>query len=172
MLQHLEQFLGARQARFQLVTHSRDGAPPHAARSHVAAWAFTKAEMVRVRDGLVMAVVPATCVVDFSALARVIGHGPVRPASADEIHRVAPECVPGAIPPFGPLFGVPTVVDHRLLRAREITMPAGDAYTMLRMRVHEYRRLAVPRVGDFAIPETLLARGAAGGTHASHRRAG
>ncbi|MBI1734332.1 MAG: YbaK/EbsC family protein [Candidatus Rokubacteria bacterium] len=170
MLERLEQFLGAKQARFQLITDSGGVAPT--ASSLVSAWARVKVEIARDRDGLVMAVVPATCVVDFNRLARVIGHGPVRPASPREIDRAIPDCAPGAVPPFGGLFGLPTVVDHRLLRAREITMPAGDPRTLLRMRVTEYRRLAVPRVGDFAMPESLLGRRAIGETRASRRHAG
>lgn len=172
MLERLERFLGAKRARFQLLTDSGSGAPERAASLLVASWARTKVEIVRDRDGLVMAVVPATCVVDFRRLARVIGHGPVRAASAREVDRAIRGCDPGAIPPFGELFGLPTVVDHRLLNAREITMPAGDACTLLRMCVREYRRLAGPRVGDFATPESLLGRRAIGATRASHRQAG
>lgn len=162
MLERLEKFLGDKQARFQL-------APAHPTTSHVAAWARARVVIVKERGGLAVAVVPATCVVDFTRLARVIGHGPVHPASAHEIEQAIPDCAPAAIPPFGALFDLPTVVDHRLLSAREITMAAGDARTRLRMRASEYRRLAAPRVGDFALPESLLAIGA---MRAPRRRAG
>jgi Ala-tRNA(Pro) deacylase len=146
----LEKFLGEKQARFQLV-------PAHASTSHVAAWARARVAIVKERDGLAMAVVPATCIVDFTRLARVIGRGAVRAASAREIEETVSDCATDVIPPFGALFGLPTLVDQRLLSAREITMSAGDARTLLRMRAGEYRRLAAPRVGDFALPESLLA---------------
>jgi Ala-tRNA(Pro) deacylase len=119
-----------------------------------------------------MAVAPAACVIDFRGLARVLGRGPVRPVSDAELARAVRDCPPDALPPFGALYDMPTIVDHRLLRAREITMRAGDHSTLLRMRVTEYRRLAVPRVGDFAIPESLLGRRAIGAAPAADRKAG
>ena len=56
----------------------------------------------------------------------------------------------GAIPPFGRLYGLETYVDRELLNTREITMPAGDLETSIRMRADEYRRLHRVREGDFA----------------------
>jgi len=43
--------------------------------------------------------------------------------------------------------------------AREITVPAGDPRTLLRMRTTEFRRLADARVGDFAVFEPLARAG-------------
>ena len=60
-------------------------------------------------------------------------------------------------PPFGRLFGVPTFADEALVNQRDITMPAGDRATAIRMRAAEFVRLAGPRLGRFAVPESVAA---------------
>jgi hypothetical protein len=57
--------------------------------------------------------------------------------------RLAPDCEPGALPPFGRLFGVPTLAGHRAIA--------------IRMRATEFVRLAGPRVGPFAVSESAAA---------------
>lgn len=163
MNQRVEEFLSARQARYRLVRHSGSvTAQELAAASHTSGWSLAKVVIVKERDGYVMAVLPACCVLDLNRLGGLIGHGPVRLATVEEIHGAVPDCAPGAIPPFGALWGLRTFVDRALVNAREITMPGGDLATALRMRASEFRRLAEPRIGDFAVPETLLSTPAKG----------
>jgi Ala-tRNA(Pro) deacylase len=128
---------------------------------HTSGWTTAKVVIANTRDGFAMAVIPAACVLDLRRLAGVIGRGEIRLATVEEIVGAAPGCAPGAIPPFGSLFGMPTLVDMRLLGAHDITLPAGDFGTAIRMRTREYRRLASPRVGNFAVAESMLAHGAA-----------
>lgn len=79
-------------------------------------------------------------------------------AAVEEIRAVVPDCAPGAIPPFGALYGLRSFVDRSLLASRDVTMPAGDFGTVTRMSSTEFLRLAGARVGDFAVPETLAPR--------------
>ncbi len=104
-----------------------------------------------------LAILPACCAIDLNQLKGLIGHGDVRLASLEEILRVIPDCAPGATPPFGQLFGLPTFVDHALVNQREIILPAGDRRSAVRMRAAEFLRLAAPRVGRFAVHESLAA---------------
>ncbi|MBI1734310.1 MAG: phosphoenolpyruvate synthase [Candidatus Rokubacteria bacterium] len=172
MFQRLEEFLRARQAVFELVTHrGAVTAQEQAASMHTSGWVTAKVVIVKERDGFAMAVLPAACVLDLGRMKGMIGHGDVRLATVDEIARAAPGCAPGAIPPFGALFGVPTFADARLVAARDITMPAGDFGTAIRMRAREYRRLARPHVGDLAVPESLVTAGAVWHERRPRRRA-
>ena len=84
-------------------------------------------------------------------------------ATIEEIHGAIPDCAPGAIPPFGSLWGLRTFVDRTLLNVRDITMPAGDVATAIRMEASEFQRLVGARIGDFAVPETLMPTHATGG---------
>jgi Ala-tRNA(Pro) deacylase len=118
-----------------------------------------KVVIVKERDGYVMAVLPAAAVMDLDRLGGLIGHGEVRLATAEEIAGAVPGCAAGAIPPFGALFGLRAFVDRSLLDAPDITMPAGDLATAIRMGSAEFRRLLGARVGDFAVPGSLAATG-------------
>ena len=154
----LEEFLAARGAKYRVLTHEEGfTSQERAAASHVSGWSWAKVVIVKERDGFALAILPACCAIDLNQLKGLIGHGDVRLASLEEILRVIPDCAPGAAPPFGQLFGLPTFVDHALVNQREITLPAGDRHSAVRMRAAEFLRLAAPRVGRFAVHESLAA---------------
>ncbi len=156
----LAEFLAAHLARYEVVAHPEGfTAQEQAAATHVSGWSWAKVIGVKSEEGYALAVLPACCVIDLGRLRGLIGRGEVSLATTEELLRLAPGCDPGAIPPLGRLFGVPTFVDHRLVNQREITMPAGDARTAIRMRAKEYLRLAAPRIGYFAVHEALAAPG-------------
>lgn len=159
MDRRLEEFLGARGARYEIVTHAvAVTAQEQAAATHAPGRSVAKVVVVKERDGLALAVLPASTVLDMNRLKGLIGHGGVRLASAEEIRSAIPDCLPGAIPPFGRLFGLPAFVDRALLDGREITMPAGELQTAIRMRTAEFRRLDTFREGDFAVAESVMPR--------------
>jgi Ala-tRNA(Pro) deacylase len=169
MYPKLEEFLRAKRAKYEVLVH--DGAvtaQEQAEATHTPGGTFAKVLVVKERDGFVLAVLPASCVLDLNRLEGLIRHGEIRLATVEEIARVVPDCAPGAIPPFGALFGVPTFVDRTLTNARNVTMPAGDFATSIRMRATELRRLSAASVGDFAVMEMLVTR--RGGTEVRPRR--
>ena len=169
MYSKLEELLRAKQAKYEVLIH--DGAvtaQEQAAATHTPGCAFAKVVVVKERDGFALAVLPASRVLDLDRLKGLIRHGEIRLATVEEIARVVPDCVPGAIPPFGVLFGLPTFVDRTLANLRDVTMPAGDFATSIRMRAAELRRLSEACVGDFAVVEFLAARPA--GAEARPRR--
>ena len=169
MYSKLEEFLRAKQARYEVLIHAGAvTAQEQAAATHTPGGAFAKVVIVKERDGFVLAVLPASRVVDLDHLKGLIRHGELRLATVEEIARVAPDCAPGAIPPFGALFGLRTFVDRALANLRDVVMPAGDFATSIRMRAAEFRRLSEACVGDFAVMEFLAARSA--GTEAHRRR--
>jgi Ala-tRNA(Pro) deacylase len=119
-----------------------------------------KVVVVKERDGYVMAVLPGACVLDLDRLKGFIGHGDVRLATVEEVEGVTGGVSAGAIPPFGALYGVRTFLDRALANQPEITMPAGDFASSLRMSGREYLRLAEARVADFAVPEATASASA------------
>jgi Ala-tRNA(Pro) deacylase len=131
-----------------------------AAATGVSGWSVAKVVVVKERDGYVMAVLPAACVLDLDRLKGLIGHGDVRLATVEEVERVTGGVSAGAIPPFGALYGVRTFLDRALANQPEITMPAGDFASSLRMSGREYLRLAEARVADFAEPEATASASA------------
>ena len=57
---------------------------------------------------------------------------------------------PGAIPPFGQLFGLPTLCDRRLGENERINFNAGDHCVSISMSYADYIRAESPELGEFA----------------------
>ena len=164
MNQLLEEFLAARLAQYEVVFHPvAFTAQEQASTAHVSGWSWAKGVVVKKGDGYAMAVLPACCLIDVGRLRGLIGRGEIELASVEEIRRIAPTCEPGGVPPFGELFGMPTFADESIALCRDITTPAGDLHTAIRMRTTDYLRLASARIGRFAIHEGMLATRVPGG---------
>jgi Ala-tRNA(Pro) deacylase len=160
MYDRLATFLAARQAKYEVVEHrAAVTAQEQAAALHASGHTFAKVLVVKERDGFVMAILPAATEADLDRLKGLIGHGEIRLATVEEIGSLVRDCAPGAIPPFGSLYGLRSFVDRRLLTAPQVTMPAGTFSSALRMSGAEFERLVDARAGDFAVPESLVAAG-------------
>lgn len=160
MYERLHTFLISRQAKYKEISHGAAvTAQEQAAVMKTPGMRMAKVLIVKARDGFVMAVVPAATQADLDRLKGLIGHDDVRLATVEEMGAVVPDCMPGAIPAFGALYGLRTFVDRQLLTAPEVTMAAGSPGSAIRLRSAEFRRLADARAGDFAVPEALVTTG-------------
>lgn len=154
MLRRLEEFLGLHGSTYERIEHREAfTAQEEAAATGISGWSWAKAVIVKEREGLAMAVLPACCTIDMDRLKGVIGRGELELAGVEQILERMPGCEPGALPPFGRLFGMPTFVEAGLVNQRSIVMPAGDHRSAIRMHAAEYLRLAEPRLGQFAVHE-------------------
>ena len=77
----------------------------------VTGWDVAKPVLLAIGGELAMAVVPAPVHVDLGKASDVLGHSEVRLATEDEFISRFPDCEPGAEPPFGLLYDVPTYVE-------------------------------------------------------------
>lgn len=154
MLKRFEEFLGSHGVTYERIEHREAfTAQEEAAAAGVSGWSWAKVVIVKDREGLAMAVLPACCEVEMDRLKGVIGLGEIELASVEDILKTFPGCELGAVPPFGRLFAVPTFVEEAVVNQRDVIMPAGDHRSAVRMRATEYLRLAEPRVGQFAVHE-------------------
>ena len=154
MLRRFEEFREAHAPKYERITHAEAfTAQEEAAAAHISGWSWAKVVIVKHRDGFAMAVLPACCTIDMNRLGGAIGFGEIELASVEDMLKIFPGCELGAIPPFGRLFGVRTFVEDGLLEQRDITMPAGDHRTAVRMRTTEYLRLVEPQRARFAVHE-------------------
>jgi Ala-tRNA(Pro) deacylase len=118
--------------------------------SHVPFEAMAKVVVTRdARGRYFMAVLPASKRLDLAALERATGAGPLALATETELGRLFPDCEPGAMPPFGGPYDLPTFVDGSLGRAPEIYFQAGNHRETVAMSWAEYERLAAPVIGHF-----------------------
>lgn len=120
-----------------------------AAAMHVKGKELAKAVIVKTDGRFVMAVLPASSLVDFQKLKEFLGEKDVHLASEEEFRSLFPDCETGAEPPFGNLYDVDTVVDRTLTLDEEIYFNAGTHYEAVEMRYRDYEELVHPRVADF-----------------------
>jgi Ala-tRNA(Pro) deacylase len=121
-----------------------------AAASHIPGRETAKAVVVRDGNGrYMMAVVPATCHLDLAALALGSGHPDLELASEREVERLFPDCDPGAVPPFGALYDIPTFLDLCLCEAPQMFFTAGSRQELVTMRVADYVLATRAMVGQF-----------------------
>jgi Ala-tRNA(Pro) deacylase len=143
-------WLGAAAVPFRVLEHApvRTSAEAAAVRG-TPLGAGAKALVVRADDRPVHLVLPADRRIDNGRLRRVLEVRRVRFATPDELLALT-GCVPGAVPPFGNLFGLPVLVDEELTRCPEIAFNAGSRAVSITMRCADLVRLAEARVCRFA----------------------
>jgi len=86
-------------------------------------------------------VLPAHRRVDNARLRAILGTRTLRFASPEELLSLT-GCAPGAVPPFGNLFGLPVFVDEELARREEIAFNAGENSVSILMRAEDFVRLS------------------------------
>jgi Ala-tRNA(Pro) deacylase len=143
-------WLGAVAVPFRVLEHApvRTSAEAAAVRG-TPLEAGAKALVVRADDRPIHLVLSADRRVDNARLRRVLGVRRVRFATPDELLTLT-GCVPGAVPPFGNLFGLEVLVDEELTRCAEIAFNAGSRAVSVTMRCADMVRLAEARVCRFA----------------------
>lgn len=107
-----------------------------------------KALVCKGDDEFVMFVMPADLKLDSRAVRRSRRWRKLRFADRDEVLRLT-GLEPGSIPPFGSLFGLPTLCDSRLGENSTINFNAGDHCVSVSMSYADYIRIESPELGDF-----------------------
>ena len=69
-------------------------------------------------------------------------------ATAEEIMKTT-NCVIGAVPPFGNIYGIKTYCDISLLENEEINFNAGTLTDSIRMKTKEWQRIVNPEICEF-----------------------
>lgn len=108
-----------------------------------------KALICKADDALVMFVMPADRKLASKAVRSSRGWKSLRFATPDEVFELT-GLKPGSIPPFGSLFGLPTLCDTRLGENERINFNAGDHARSVSMTYADYVLAEQPELGPFA----------------------
>jgi Ala-tRNA(Pro) deacylase len=152
---YLVDYLRSHRVWFKTLLHPPTSSAAKLASSlHVPGRAVAKTVLVNAGGEYVLTVLPATSRIDMNRLAVALNRDPgaIRLATADEIARFFPNCEPGAIPPFGRLYGVATVLDAALADQAEIVFGANTRHEGMRMRFADYETVEAPMRASFAVP--------------------
>jgi Ala-tRNA(Pro) deacylase len=141
----IRKFLDERHVPFRLEHHPlRVTAQEVAASAHISGKRFAKVVVLRCPQ-YVLAVLPADEKVDLERLGRLLAH-PVELASEAEFAGRFPGCEPGAMPPFGDLYGMPVIVDGHLAQKDWIAFSAGTHTDVIEMQWTDFEQLTHPHV--------------------------
>ena len=117
---------------------------------HVKGRRHAKVVIVKSGDEHLMMVLPADHHIDLEKIEKAIGK-PVSLGKEQEFKSLFPDCVIGAMPPFGNLYDLPTYVDKSLAEQDYIVFEAGTHTDAIKMRYRDYEKIVKPKVNDLAI---------------------
>ncbi|MCI0745825.1 MAG: YbaK/EbsC family protein [Verrucomicrobia subdivision 3 bacterium] len=147
----LKEFLDSNHVKYVQLTHSPAyTAQEVAAMAHIPGKEMAKTVMVKIKGKLAMAVLPANRKVVLQDLRDITGDESVTLASEAEFQSAFPDCEPGAMPPFGPLYGMDVYVSPSLAADEEIAFNAGTHTEVIKMAYRDFERLVHPRVVSFS----------------------
>ena len=150
VFQQIEVMLAQHGLGYQVLRHEPVYTSEEAARIRGTPLASgAKALICKDEDRFVMFVVPADRKLDSHAVRRAKGWRKLRFATREEVLELT-GLAPGSIPPFGSLFGLPTLCDERLGDNDVINFNAGDHSISVSMRYADYVLAEKPELGTFA----------------------
>ena len=147
----LREFLDSNHVRYVCIGHSRAyTAQEIAASAHIPGKELAKTVMVKLDGKMAMAVLPASHKIDFDLLKMAAGASEVELATEREFKGMFPECEPGAMPPFGNLYGMSVFVEQTLAEDEDIAFNAGSHTELIRLAYKDFERLTEPAVVELA----------------------
>ncbi len=147
----LDDLLISRHISYQRLPHRRTYTANRMAQAlHVKGREVAKTVLLKTGNGPLLAVLPATHHIDLEQLRDDLGDARVELASEEEMERLFPDCERGAVPPFGSLYQVPTLMDDSLADDESIVFEGPDHEQAIRMSLQDYEAIENPRRGHFA----------------------
>ena len=145
-------YLQSRHVSFETLLHAPSPSATRFAQSvHYPGRWVAKSVLLKGEDGgFLLAVLPSTHRIDLPRFAAVVGGRVFHLANEDDLERVFPDCERGALPPFGRLYGLTTVVDASLSGGPEIVIEGNARHEGLRLRYRDYEAVEEPVRARFA----------------------
>jgi len=147
----LDEFLTNHHVAFERLHHRPAyTAQRRAQQLHVPGRKMAKTVLLRTDQGYVVSVLPADHRLDLAEARGCLGSEWVEMASESEMERLFPDCERGAMPPFGSLYHLQTLVDESLAGDDRIVFEGQTHEEAIRMTFGEFETLEHPRKGRFA----------------------
>lgn len=147
----LREYLESHNVEYTVIEHSPVyTAQEIAASAHIPGQQLAKTVMVKLDGKMAMAVLPAPYHVNIARLKELTGAKKIELSNEQEFKDVFPDCEPGAMPPFGNLYGLDVYAAQNLKEETEIAFCAGSHGKLIRIAYTDFERLAKPQVLDFA----------------------
>jgi Ala-tRNA(Pro) deacylase len=152
-IDRLRSFIDQHRVGYELHEHAAAFTAEELAEAeHVRGNLVAKVVMAFAGERMVMLILPATRRVSLAKLSTLFGGRSVRLAHEEEFDPVFPDCDPGAMSPFGNLYGLPVYLDEALPEQERIVMPAGTHTHSIGIRGDDLRRLTGAVVASLSEP--------------------
>ncbi len=152
---NVTELLEKRHVPFEVVKHQEVYGAQHVAEA-ICAPGHLVAKSVLLRAdhnySYIVAVLPATHMVDFDQLSTFLGGAQLELATEVEIAERCPDCEFGVLPPFGTHYGAQTIVDKSLTEDECIYFECSSHTTAIRMKYADFYEVEHPLVASFARP--------------------
>ena len=151
----MQDYLTQHNKDFELLTHPETFDAQHmAAAIHVPGCKVGKTVVLRLDHGFrfAVAILPATHQIDVNRVSQMLGGAAVKLATEVQLVGHCPDCELGAVPPFGTMYGMMTLVDESLSLCDDITFEGNRHCESIRMKWQDFIDLEHPLVGVFAVP--------------------
>lgn len=147
----IRDYLQSRHIPFRTVLHGPARSASRRAKAmHVPGRRVAKAVLLNGERGFVLAVLPSTHRIDLDRLRGVLSDPFARLATEKEIDAVFQDCETGALPPFGRLYGLRTLIDASLVGTGEIIFEGNLRHEDLLMTYRDYEEVESPDHARFA----------------------
>ena len=137
----LQHYLESRGVDYEIVEHPyADTGLTTAERAHIPADKLAKSVILEDEGGYVMAVCPASRRIKLGDLYRETNRR-LEFADEAELADMLGDCVLGAVPPVGELYGVDVVVDTDLFLLPDVYFEAGDHVDLIHVSAKDFQVL-------------------------------
>ncbi|HIE66031.1 MAG TPA: YbaK/EbsC family protein [Nitrospiria bacterium] len=152
ILDRLKSLLEGEKIPYRVIPHEEAYTSPEIAQSiHASGRKVAKVVIVRTDSHYAMAVLPSHKQLDLYRFAMVVGVDRVTITNESELAGLFPDCDPGAMPPFGGLYGLSVYVDESLARGPVIFFQAGSHRHVIELRYQDFIALVRPTVDRFVV---------------------
>ena len=134
-------YLVEQDADYDVLAHPHSSSSLETAQSaHVPGDMIAKSVVLEDDGGYLLAVLPASCRVDLAQLHRQTRRR-LGLATEQELEALFNDCEPGAVPPFGSVYQMDTIVDEALAEQSDIYFEAGDHEQLVHVSAETFEAL-------------------------------
>lgn len=147
----IKKYLKSQKTKYKTLKHSPVyTAQEVAASAHIPGRQLAKAVMIKLDGEMSMAILPASCQVNFDALKKTLKVKKVKLATEKEFKDLLPDCEIGATPPFGNLYDMKVIADKSLSTQEVIAFCAGSHTELIQLSYQDFEKLVKPKVVAFS----------------------
>lgn len=146
-LSRLKDYLDRHGKKYVIINHSKAfTAQEVAASAHVPGKDMAKTVIMKIDGDIKMVVLPSTHKVDFRQIKRALKADEVKLATEEEFKNLFPDCEIGAMPPFGNLYNLETIVAESLTEDEVIAFNAGTHKELVKIPYKDFESLVKPKI--------------------------